>query len=139
MHRCYFVVLFSTIATLLLTVATSGTQGPPLSAAVRDSAGVRIVENTAPRWQKGEGWHLSSKPVLDLGGQEGPEYALFGVVSAFRLEDGRVAIANTGANDIRIFDEHGRHLLTVGGTGSGRGEFKRLLWAGRFRGASLAA
>ena len=111
----------------------------PNAFVVRDSATIRIVENTTPLWQEGKEWHLSAVPVVDIGEGGGPDYELFRVGSAFRLNDGRIAIANRSTNDIRIFDEHGTHLLTLGGTGSGPGEFTTLMWAGRFRGDSLAA
>ena len=42
---------------------------------VRDSAGVRIVENTTPLWQEGEGWHLSPEPVVDIGAGDTEEEA----------------------------------------------------------------
>jgi len=34
---------------------------------VRDSAGVRIVENKGPRWPGATGWRLSHAAVLDIG------------------------------------------------------------------------
>jgi len=107
---------------------------------VRDSAGVRIVENTTPLWQEGEAWHLSPEPVVDIGAVSGdPNYELFRVGSAVRLDDGRIVIANNGTQELRFFDSNGLHLLTVGGPGGGPGEFQRLTWVRRFRGDSLIA
>lgn len=138
MRRC-FVVLLSNSSPLLLILAASTCEAPRHPLVVLDSAGIRIVENSAPLWQEGKGWHLRPDPVLDIGGQGEPQYELFRVGSAFRLDDERVAIANAGTNEIRIFDNHGTYLSTVGGAGSGPGEFQRLIWAGRYRGDSLAA
>jgi hypothetical protein len=36
--------------------------------AVRDSAGIEIVESAEPLWQDGEGWRLSEEPVFDARG-----------------------------------------------------------------------
>ena len=61
---------------------------------VRDSAGVRIVENANPLWQDGEGWHLSPEPVVEIGGGDSEYDQLFGMISAVRLADGRLVVAN---------------------------------------------
>ncbi len=47
---------------------------------VRDSAGIRIVENTTPQWQEGREWRLSAEPVVGIGGGETEEDQLFRVV-----------------------------------------------------------
>ncbi len=120
--------------------AACAEQPPPSSAVVRDSAGIRIVENTAPMWEEGQAWHLSTEPVVDIGAVSGdPNYELFRVGSAVRLDDGRFVIANNGTQELRFYDSNGVHLLTAGGPGGGPGEFKRLTWVHRFRGDSLIA
>ena len=50
---------------------------------VRDSAGVRVVENRAPAWAPGTGWRLADSPHLDLGALEGPAATQF-----FQISDG---------------------------------------------------
>ena len=132
MRRC--------LALLVLPLVACTDSAPRNSRAlVRDSAGIRIVENTTPQWQDGEEWYLRPEPVVEIGDADGPEYELFRVGNAFLLDDGRIGIVNRGTNEIRIFDERGKYLLAIGRTGSGPGEFERLMWAGRFRGDSLAA
>jgi len=75
---------------------------------VRDSAGVTIVENAAPRWADGEGWRLSPEPTLDIGVMDGElEYQFFQIAGAVRMPDGRLAVADRGSGEIRFFDGAG--------------------------------
>jgi hypothetical protein len=102
---------------------------------VRDSAGIRIVENGTSVWGEGEGWTVAPEPSLVIGEVEGPDaYLLYGVRGARRLEDGRIVVANGGSSELRIFDASGQHEVTMGGEGEGPGEFsyldKLLPWPG---------
>ena len=98
------------------------------SGAVRDSAGIRIVESTSPQWADGEGWRFADAPALDIGVFEGePEYQLFGVSGAVRLSDGRVVVANAGTFELRYFSPDGVFERSTGSEGGGPGEFKRLV------------
>src|SRR5690606_1239133 len=92
-----------------------------LGIVIRDSAGVRIVENG----DAGAACHLAAEPMLELGVLEGaPEYQLHGVVHAIRLPDGEVAIANAGSREVRLYDQNGRFLRAFGREGDGPGEFR---------------
>ena len=93
---------------------------------VRDSAGVRIVENTGPLWEDEGGWRLGDHPLVEIGGGDAEEDQLFRVVAAFRFTDGRIAVANAGSYEVRVFDRQGRLLHVVGGEGEGPGEFRSL-------------
>ena len=106
---------------------------------VQDSCGVRTVESTTHLWQEGEGWQLSPEPVVDIGGGDAEENQLFRVAGALQLSDGRIVIANGGTNKLRFFDANGPHLSTVGGTGEGPGEFRRLSGLARYGADSLLA
>lgn len=66
---------------------------------------------------------------VDIGGQGGP-YELSEVVGVATLSDGRFIIGNRATNDIRVFSPTGSHLMTVGRTGGGPGEFYGLSWIG---------
>ncbi len=59
MHRC--------LALFAIPLAACADHAPDTSALVRDSAGVRIVENTTSQWQDGEAWRLSPEPVVAIG------------------------------------------------------------------------
>jgi hypothetical protein len=112
------------------------TSGP----VVRDSAGIRIVENHEPTWTEGQAWRLSEEPVSDIGGLEGdPNYELFRVWSAVRLQNGRIVIANSGTTELRFFDANGAYLAASGGEGGGPGEFGSLSWVQAFGTDSLVA
>jgi hypothetical protein len=106
----------------------------------RDSAGVSISESLQPAWNPGEGWTVDSVPLLDLGaGGSGPEYEFFRIRNAARLPDGRIAVANYGTNEVRLYGPHGRFLWAVGRFGEGPGEFQRLTSVRPYRGDTLLA
>jgi len=108
------------------------------TAAVRDSAGVRIVENTDFAWPNGQGWRLSDAPLLDIGVLEGDSmYQLYQVAGALKLDDGRVVVANAGSFELRFYDASGIFLNAVGRQGGGPGEFGGILWLQSYPGDSL--
>ncbi len=97
--------------------------------AVRDSAGVRIVESSAPAWGAAEDWRVPAEPTLRIGAVDGPpERQLFQVRGALRLRDGRVVVANGRPPELRWYAADGGHLFTAEGEGDGPGEFR---WIGR--------
>lgn len=101
-----------------------GSPERPLSS-VRDSAGVRVIENHAPLAEPAVRWVASSPPALTIGTLEGPAaQQLFGVRSVHRVDDGRLLVAQS--SEISFFDPDGRHAATVGGKGNGPGEYAAL-------------
>jgi hypothetical protein len=119
--------------TALLTaivVVTGACHGAPRKRAfssVRDSAGIEIVESTAPAWGKGEAWRVDPAPILAIGVLEGPEeYQLFRAYSPLRTARGEIVVANTGSLQMRFYDLEGKHLRAVGREGGGPGEFMRM-------------
>jgi hypothetical protein len=104
---------------------------------VRDSAGVRIVENTAPLWPPGREWTLTAEPVVDIGEGTAEEYQLFRVEGAARLSDGRIVVADGGSQELRFYDSAGRHERSIGGRGSGPGEFQYVNLVGAGPGDTL--
>jgi len=68
---------------------------------------------------------VSPEPVVEIGGSlDHPDDQLFRVAGAVRLPDGRIAVANAGSDEIRIYDEGGRLQRSLGREGSGPGEFR---------------
>ncbi len=113
--------------TLLAAAGCSSEGGAGGAAVARDSAGVEIVENSVPRWSDGEGWRLSERPILNIGEIESPpEYQLYRVFDAVRLDDGRIVVANSGTNELRLYDSSGSYLGSAGREGGGPGEFEGL-------------
>jgi hypothetical protein len=104
----------------LLMVMPLGAQYPR----VRDSAGVRIVENSAMA-SAPIAFRIDPRPTFSIGGLDTPseidEQA--GITSARRLPDGRVI--TTERHRVRIWSPSGELLLTFGAEGEGPGESRR--------------
>ena len=134
----------SRLALLLLALgaaACSAETEPETTAyAVRDSVGVRVIESHTPLWDTGQQrWTVDPNPVLDLStAGTGPEHQLSSVRNATRLPDGRIAVANAGTSEVRIYGENGRWLQTLGGEGYQPGEYSRLIGVHAYRGDSIA-
>jgi hypothetical protein len=81
-------------------------------------------EAPEPNWA----WRLADRPRIDLGGVEADSNTSFSrVVAAFRLRDGKIAIAEFNSPPtIRYFTAAGRYLMQVGRTGGGPGEFRAI-------------
>ena len=127
---------------LALTAACGGADAdvPDVQTAVRDSAGITIVENSGAGWLPEHGWRVVPEPEVDIGVLEGaPEYQLFRVRGATRLSDGRIVVANGGTKEIRFYSADGEHLRTVGRQGEGPGEFEELSGPWRMAGDSIVA
>jgi hypothetical protein len=104
----------------------------------RDSAGVTLVDNAGAAWSDASRWRVDPDPRLDIGTVEGDAaYELFNALSALRLDDGRIVVANGGTQELRLYDPDGNHLHTSGRTGEGPGEFTGLDWVRRWRRDSL--
>lgn len=126
------------LCALIVAVATSATaQSPARSAAVRDSAGIHVIDNPRPAWPSGKAWTLSTTPALSIG-PGGAPYAFARIAGATRLADGRIVVAERAAHELRFFDATGRHLTTVGRKGQGPGEFTDIGTVMRLPGDSLA-
>lgn len=124
------------------TIAACGDAAPPPTAGptVRDSAGVEIVDNTAPRWGPDEQWTVASEPELAVGTLDGDDPYLLSEVSSPTLRsDGSLVVANGGTNHVRAFAPDGSLLWQAGGEGEGPGEFLGLSWVGVLAGDSVLA
>jgi len=117
------------IFALFLIVGCGGEAAPDSGSVVRDSAGITIVESRSTLWEVGDEWTIAPQPSLVIGVLEGdPEYRLFDVGGALRLDDGRLVIANAGTQQLRFYDAAGVFLHAVGGQGDGPGEFQDIGW-----------
>ncbi len=114
--------------------ATACGSGAGVGKAVsRDSAGITIVENADGQWAAGKGWMVVDSPLVDIGGSGAdPGSDIDRVAGPVRLADGRIAIANGGTNELRIYDATGKHLVSSGRAGSGPGEYQMPagIWVG---------
>jgi hypothetical protein len=113
MRRC--------LALFAIPLAACATDTPErLGAVVRDSGGVRIVENTSPQWLESQQWRLTEEPIVDIGGGDTAEEQLHRVRGAARLSDGRIVVADGGSQELRFYAPSGEHERSAGGRGGGR-------------------
>jgi len=111
---------------------------PPSHFTGRDSLGIAVAESHAHAWAADDAWGLDKEPLLRIGTVEGPaEYQLHDVQGASRLGDGTLVIANAGSNEIRFYDDRGRHTHSVGREGDAPGEYRRITKLGAGPGDSL--
>jgi hypothetical protein len=111
---------------LALQVACTGAQDhddlPSMS--VRDSAGIRIVENRIPLIADRPVWEVDPEPDLVLGGSEDNPDALFmRVRSVTSFADGRLAVVDRYGYSISIYDKNGNRTAVIGRQGRGPAEF----------------
>ena len=102
---------------------------------VRDSAGIRIVENAGPTASE-DTWSVDTTPMLRIGQVNGaPEHQLFEVGPLARLSDGTIVLALV--SELRFFAADGTWVRTVGRQGGGPGEYREIGLVRRLRGDSL--
>ena len=105
------------LAQFSLCVAMTATMCAPTLRAQssRDSAGVRIVENTRPLWSDSDRLFLAPTPRLAIGDSVNPSYRFRQVRGVMQLSDGRVAVADGGSLQLRMFSPDGRFLSASAG------------------------
>src|SRR5262245_20459797 len=103
----------------------------------RDSAGIRIIENSKPAWAVGHEWKLSESPMLVLGDGKNPSERFGRIVGVTRLSDGRIVVADESTLELKFFDASGRHLASVGGKGQGEDQFRGFRTVSRLTGDSI--
>lgn len=86
--------------------------------------GVTIVEHPGLHIADSTAWRIDPEPFLSIGSLEGDESELFGrVVGLASLPTGEIVVADGQTMQLRLFDEAGGFLRTVGRQGEGPGEF----------------
>lgn len=139
----YHTMRVSQFVAVLIAVSTACEAGPEpavQTVEVRDSAGIPVVINPPPASDTAPPLRLPSEPLISIGSDRGgAEYRLFDVQGGALLGGGHVVLANAGTHEVRLYDSAGIHLRSVGGEGSGPGEFRLLGWGGTFRGDLIMA
>lgn len=123
--RCALLTGAAGVAVTILALACSRDGEPASTIAVRDSSGVRIVENRTPL-DSLPIWRVADEPATVFG-DEGPDGGLYRVTGAVRLNDGRVAVGLGGEMELRVYDPDGTLAWRYGGEGEGPGEFRSLV------------
>jgi hypothetical protein len=103
---------------------------------VADSAGVRItLTQDADRTFA----DIDSQPLINLGGPDVSGPTQFSrIVGLYLDRRGNVWVGDGGSAELRLFHPDGTHWKTMGGSGEGPGEFRRLRLLGPFHGDSVA-
>lgn len=110
------------MAVLSACTSAGGSSGP---VEVWDSAGVTVVHSREAKWGEGEAWLVRPEPQVTIGVRYGAaEYQLFDVSAAARQSDGDIVVVDGGAREVRLYDRDGTYVRTLGGPGSGPGEFE---------------
>lgn len=125
----------SPILLLLLAAAACTASDAPNRGLVRDSSGIRIVENTDN--QDVATWTLEQPARVVIGGAGDRGQELYRVTGARLLADGGVAVLNAGTYELRYYGAQGDQRAVAGGRGEGPGEFTRASALARFAGDSL--
>lgn len=96
----------------------------------RDSAGVMIVESSAPAVAEGS-WSLAPQPRLSIGVVDGaPEYQFTQIQGVGLLPNGHIYVAQlSNPPQVRIFSAQGEHIRSIGRAGQGPGELTGIGWA----------
>ena len=126
-RRARFLVPATATVQLAAALASCGPAEFASTYAVRDSAGVRIVESAAPAWAAGEEWTVSDEPAVHIGVVDGPEEYQFTIVTGvFQDGAGRIIVGDA-ADEVRLYDGGGSYLDAFGRQGEGPGEFRSLI------------
>lgn len=126
MRRLPGIPLLTTVALVGITACGAEGDGEPGGAAsasdvtVRDSAGIRIVENHDSAWTEDTRWRLAEEPDFVIGSFDGsvPGTDFGDVVQARAMGDG-VVVTDVTTPGFRIFDETGTFVEQVGRRGDG--------------------
>lgn len=117
------------IAVILLATACAGEFGTPEDDFVqRDSLGIAINES------RRLGPRVEATEELRIGAVDGPPESTFNRIAGARLGPaGTLVVLDGGDHLIKVFDESGTPLRTIGGEGEGPAEFlaaSNLAWRG---------
>lgn len=74
-------------------------------------------------------WSLAERPALTIGAPDGRDgHALFDIRGAVVADAGVVVVADGGSSEVRVFDQNGLLLQSIGGPGDGPREFRDVSW-----------
>jgi hypothetical protein len=94
------------------------------TAAIRDSSGVSIVDNTDAVWDTTTQWRVEPRPMLVINEESSGTAGEFTYLRGIRrLSNGSIVVLEGSADEVRWFDANGKNVATRGGHGKGPGEF----------------
>jgi hypothetical protein len=86
---------------------------------------VALACSDTPRTLAGNGvptWRVSTDPEVVIGTEGDPRYEFHRITGIATLSDRSIVVADAGSQ-IRVYDENGRFIRSLGGPGEGPGEF----------------
>ena len=108
---------------LVLGLAACDSAPAPPGTVLTDSAGIAIATALEPLWGPGEGWAVSTEPLVEIGAATGGrEYLLDNVVGAARLSNGDIVLGEWMSGELRRYDRNGTFMWRAAGRGEGPGE-----------------
>jgi hypothetical protein len=124
---------------LLVVAAACSRAGPSQQAVViRDSAGIRIIENSSLALADSTSWVVDRANAVSIGELDGDDPYVFGrVAGVLRQPDGTIVVGDAEAHEVRFFDKNGRFLRSFGRKGSGPSEFINFSHLVRYPGDTL--
>lgn len=103
-----------------MPLSCGGSADPPPAGTVRDSSGVRIVEDV-PIGEPNATWSVSEEPLYRIGwADDDPPFE--DVTAGAILADGRAVVGDQGSSLLYWISPEGRVLSRAGGPGQGPGE-----------------
>ena len=117
---------FAVLAGGALLAGACGGGGGAWTGTVTDSAGISIVQNPATGlWPAGQGPEVRDE--LTIGTSEGdPNYQFAQIAGIDATSDGTIYVLDQQTRQIQVFDPAGTFVKTIGGPGSGPGEFSQM-------------
>jgi len=117
----FFLLLLLTLPVLQACGGAGAWEGT-----MTDSAGITVVHNTAtPLWGSGDAWTVTED--LRIGTIAGePEYQFGQILPVGSIDvdaEGNIYVMDGQALEAKVYDPQGTYLRTIGGPGSGPGEF----------------
>ncbi len=89
-----------------------------------ESGAIVVRNGTEGAWSSGEAWRAVEVTRIGPADAADPVF-LFGDVWDVSLDGlGRIYVLDRQSNDVRVFDQTGRHVRTLGREGGGPGEFR---------------
>ncbi len=131
------VTLHGLIGTLVL-MGCDGRERAPASV-TRDSAGVTIVESSAPIDGARPRYTVDSVSTIEIRSPRSPDQEFDPNVIPTELSDGRIVVADPSAWEIHLFSARGQPLKSFSRKGQGPGEFEAMASIARFAEDSLIA
>jgi hypothetical protein len=116
-------VLLMVIPSILIFCC--GRQKTEWKGSVEESEGVTIVKNPKEPMYKKNIFRIEEE--LRIGEAEGDENYMFSQIGSIAVDDeGKIFVADWKESHIKVFNQKGNYLLTIGRKGQGPGEFEKV-------------